>query len=156
GNTATSYNGLVTLALGANPGSSTLGGTLTATAVSGVATFSGLTLNKAAAGATLVASATGLTAATTSAITITPGTATQVVVTTQRDASIAATTNFGFAAAVEDAFGNIVIAGPASTSTVSVALGVNTSAGGALSGPMTSTAVGGIATFSTLQVNKSG
>ena len=36
------------MALANNPGGATLGGTLTATASDGVATFSGLTLNKAA------------------------------------------------------------------------------------------------------------
>ena len=42
----TSFNGTVTLALASNPGGSTLGGTLTVTASGGVATFSGLTLDK--------------------------------------------------------------------------------------------------------------
>jgi hypothetical protein len=46
----------ITLALGTNPFDATLGGTLTATTSSGVATFSGLTLDKVGRGATIVAS----------------------------------------------------------------------------------------------------
>ena len=53
GNLITSFNGTVTVALASNPGGATLGGTLTATASDGVATFSGLTLTTAAAGYTL-------------------------------------------------------------------------------------------------------
>src|SRR5207302_1235655 len=48
----------------------TLGGTLTATAVNGVATFAGLTLDKAGTGYTLQASGGGLAAATTNAVNV--------------------------------------------------------------------------------------
>ena len=41
GNVDTSFNGTVTVAMASNPGGATLGGTLTATAQNGVATFSG-------------------------------------------------------------------------------------------------------------------
>ena len=41
GNLVSSFNGTVTVALANNPGGATLGGTLTATASNGVATFSG-------------------------------------------------------------------------------------------------------------------
>ncbi len=55
----------VTLALGNNSGSGTLGGTLTEpTNASGVATFSDLSINKPGFGYTLTASSTGLTGAT--------------------------------------------------------------------------------------------
>ncbi len=67
----TSFNGTVTLSLGSNPGGSTLGGTLTATAVDGVATFSNLTLNNGVAGYTLQATAGGLSTATTSPFNVT-------------------------------------------------------------------------------------
>jgi hypothetical protein len=49
-------SGQVTLAFGANPGSATLGGTLTETVSKGIATFSNLSVNAAANGYTLVAS----------------------------------------------------------------------------------------------------
>src|SRR5206468_3865741 len=50
----------VTLALGANPGGATLGGTLTVTSAAGVATFRGVWLDKAAGGYTLTASTVGV------------------------------------------------------------------------------------------------
>jgi hypothetical protein len=70
GNVETSYNGTVAVALASNPGGATLGGTLVATAQSGVATFSGLTLAKAGTGYTLRVSASGLTSATTNAFNV--------------------------------------------------------------------------------------
>src|SRR5262249_57775707 len=48
GNPITSFNGTVTVGLANNPGGTTLGGTLTATASNRVATFSGLSLPKPA------------------------------------------------------------------------------------------------------------
>ena len=59
---ATTYNGTVTLALGANPAGATLGGTLTVAAVSGAALFPDVTVDRAGTGFTLTASATGLVA----------------------------------------------------------------------------------------------
>ena len=53
-------NDVVTAALASNPTGATLGGTLSATVSQGVATFSGLTLTKAAAGYTLGVSSSGL------------------------------------------------------------------------------------------------
>ena len=47
GNVDPTFTGSVTLALANNPGGATLGGTLAVNASAGVATFSGLTLNKA-------------------------------------------------------------------------------------------------------------
>ena len=64
GNKATSFSGNVTVAIGANPGASTLSGTTTVVAVAGVATFTGLSLNNAGTGYTLTAVATGVSTAT--------------------------------------------------------------------------------------------
>lgn len=61
----------VSLAIGTNPGSGTLSGTTSKTASSGVATFSDLSINNAGNGYTLVASATGLTSATSNTFNIT-------------------------------------------------------------------------------------
>ena len=66
GNAITDYNGTVTIALATNPGGGSLGGTLTATAINGVANFSGLTLDIAGTGYMIKATASGLIAATTS------------------------------------------------------------------------------------------
>jgi hypothetical protein len=68
GSVDTSYSGSITIALASNPGGATLGGTLTVAAVSGVALFSGLTLNVVAQGYTIQATASGLTSATSSGI----------------------------------------------------------------------------------------
>ena len=53
GNVDSHFDGSVTVALANNPGGATLGGTLTATAQNGVATFSGLTLDQPGIGYTL-------------------------------------------------------------------------------------------------------
>jgi parallel beta-helix repeat protein len=71
GNTATTYTGPVTIALGANPGGGSLSGTLTVNAVNGVATFANLSLGTSGAGYTLVASAAGLSGSTSAAFAIT-------------------------------------------------------------------------------------
>ena len=62
----------VTLAIGTNPASGTLSGTTTVTAVNGVSTFSNLSINNLGTGYTLVATAGGLTSATSTAFNIIP------------------------------------------------------------------------------------
>ncbi len=54
----------IAMAIGANPGSATLGGTTPVSAVAGIATFSDITLSAIGTGYTLVASTAGLTSAT--------------------------------------------------------------------------------------------
>src|SRR5207249_4431439 len=78
GNTATAFTATVTLAIGANPGGGTLSGTTAVAGAGGVATFPGLSINKAGVGYTLAASATGVTGTTSAAFSITPGSATQL------------------------------------------------------------------------------
>src|SRR5439155_478186 len=73
GNVATAFSGSVTVALGANPGGGTLVGTATVTAMNGVASFSGLSVNKAGSGYTLTAAATGLRTSTSALFSITVG-----------------------------------------------------------------------------------
>jgi hypothetical protein len=75
GNLVTTATNAVTIAIVANPGGGTLGGTLTATPVNGVATFSNLTINKAGVGYTLGATSNpALTAATSTSFNVTaPG-----------------------------------------------------------------------------------
>src|SRR5207245_2321155 len=78
GNTATTFIGNVIVALGTNPGGGTLAGTTTVAAVSGVATFGNLSINKAASGYTLVASSLPLAGATSSAFNVTAAAAASV------------------------------------------------------------------------------
>jgi hypothetical protein len=61
----------VTVALGSNPGSGTLGGTTTVTVSGGVATFSGLSINNAGTGYTLTAASGSLTGATSASFNVT-------------------------------------------------------------------------------------
>ena len=70
GNTVTGTTGIVTIALGADPGGGTLAGTTTVSAVGGVATFDDFRIDRPGSGYTLVASAEGLTSATSAAFDI--------------------------------------------------------------------------------------
>src|SRR6185437_4543848 len=81
-NRVTSATNQISLAIGANPSSGTLSGTVTnVSPVSGVATFSNASIDKAGNGYILSATATGLTGATSSAFNITAGTATHLAFT---------------------------------------------------------------------------
>ena len=81
----TGFNGNLAIALVANPGSSTLGGTLSSTASDGVATFSGLTLDSPGDGYALQVTSSGpLSAATTTTFNVTSGFPTPPVVITAR------------------------------------------------------------------------
>jgi PKD repeat protein len=70
GATVTGANARVTVALGANPGGATLSGGLSAVAIDGIATFPDLRISSGAVGYTLVATASGLPAATSVAFTV--------------------------------------------------------------------------------------
>ncbi len=72
GVTDTGYTGFVTLAIGTNPASGTLAGTLSVSAIAGVATFTDISINNAGTGYTLVATSGSLTQRISSAFNITP------------------------------------------------------------------------------------
>src|SRR5437870_1511832 len=151
GNLVPAFTGNVGVTLGNNPGGSTLGGTTPVAAVSGVATFFDLSVNKTGTGYTLTASATGFAPVTSTAFDITSGTPTQLVFTVQPSNAVAGAP---IAPAVQvsalDAAGNLV---PAFAGTVTVALG-NNPGGSALGGATTVATSGGVATFSTLTLDK--
>ena len=132
GQVDTSFNGNVTVALGNMSGGpdNILAGTLTVTAVNGVATFSGLTVNQVGQNGyyDLEVSSNGLTDTyTTFYVTAAP--ATQLVVTAQ-PASITAGAGFEVDVAAEDANGNV---DPSYNGSVTLALETNP-AGGTLGG----------------------
>src|SRR5436853_2713788 len=77
GNPVPGYSGNVAVTLGNNPGGSTLGGTTSVETVSGVASFSKLTLDKTGTGYWLTASANGLSTATSRDCNIKTGAKTQ-------------------------------------------------------------------------------
>ena len=137
----------VTLAIGNNPGSSTLSVTTNpvTTDASGNASFSNLSLNKAGTGYTLTASdATPLTA-TSNSFNIVAGAATQLVFTTQPANVVAPSTLNTIAVTEEDSNGNTVT----SDSTTSVNFTVSACGGTALG---SATMSGGVATLSPAQV----
>lgn len=145
----------VTLALGANPGSGSLTGTLTASTSGGIATFFGPALTTASTGYTLAATAPGYQPATGSAFNISAGTATKVGFLRQPTTSTAGVPfSPSVQVAVQDAYNNTVTASAASV-TLQFS-GVGTS-GGSFAGPTTSivSAVSGLATYTGLRVNKS-
>ncbi|MFN2420511.1 MAG: beta strand repeat-containing protein, partial [Gemmatimonadota bacterium] len=153
GNLVTTFNATVTMAIGSNPAGGTLSGNKTALAVNGVATFSNLRIDKVGTGYTLVASATGVTSATSNAFAITAGAATQLVFSQQPTTTPAgATITPAVTVRAEDTAGNLATS---FTGNVSIAIGTNP-AGGTLSGTTTVAAVGGVATFSDLRIDKAG
>ena len=156
GNVETSDNATqVTLAIGTNAGSGTLTGGSAVTVVSGVATFSGLSVNKVGTGYTVSASSNPTyAAAISSAFNVTPGPPTQLAFVqnpTNRAAGSAIAPPV--TVAVEDANGNVETSDNATT--VSLAIGTNPG-GGTLTGGSAVTVSAGVATFPGLSVNKAG
>src|SRR2546425_353380 len=152
GNVATAFCGNVTVAIGSNPGGGTLGGTTTVAAVSGVATFPGLSINKVGSAYTLTAGAAGLTQ-TSAAFNVTPGAATQLAFTVPPTTTIAgAAITPAVQVTAQDAEGNTATAFGGS---VTVAIGTNPG-GGTLSGTTSSSAVNGVATFTGLNIHRAG
>lgn len=153
GNVATEATAPLTLALAINPGSATLSGTLTATPVMGVVTFSGLSLDKAGVGYTLTVSGDGLSAVTSAPFDITTGPVAKLAFGQQPVAAIA---GVAIAPAVQvtalDAQDN-----PVSDATAEVTLTLGTNPGSAtLSGTLTATQVNGVATFPDLSLDQAG
>ena len=149
GNVDTNFGSGVTVALLSNPGGATLGGTLTATAQKGVATFSGLTVNEGGNGYTLEVTSDGVTAATTNAFNVTVP---QLVVTSQPADFVGVGASFGLAVTAEDSSGNV---DSSFDGTVTVALSANPG-GATLGGTISVTAQNGVATFSDLTLDKAG
>ena len=153
GNLVTSDTSGVTVAIGTNPGGGTLGGTASVNAVNGIATFSTLSINKTGTGYTLTAIDDGLTGTTSNTFNITPAGANHLAIVTQPGTSVAgAAITPALTVWVLDQFGNLVTS---DSSSVTAAIGTNPG-GGTLSGTLTISASGGIATFSTLSINKVG
>ena len=152
GNTDPGFVSNVTLAMGVNPGGATLGGTLTVAAASGVATFSDLSITRAASGYTLTAStSSGLTPATSTAFDVTPASPVALAFTIQ-PSNTGAGIRPTIQVSVQDAYGN-----PTSLdgAVVSLAIGSNPGAG-TLSGTLTGTSSGGLATFTGLALTALG
>ena len=151
GNVDATANTPVTIAIAANPGGATLGGTLTVTAVNGVATFSDLTLDKAAINYTLTAFDGVLVTAISAPFNVVAGAATHLAISTQpSDTQAGQAISPAVQVRVLDFFDNLV-----TTNTSFVTVSLNTNPGGSvLSGSLSVQAAGGVATFSNLSLNK--
>lgn len=103
---ATTFTGTVTVALGTNPGGATLGGTKSVVAVAGVATFTGLSVNIAGNGYTLIASSSGLPAVTSNAFNIATAAIASTTVSPQTDSLTAIGATDNITAQARDAGGN--------------------------------------------------
>ena len=151
GETVTGASTQVTVALGTAPAGATLGGTASVAAVNGVARFSGLLLEKAAQGYTLVASAEGLSSATSAAFDVAPAAPAKLTFLASPTGAKVRTSLSEVRVGVLDAFGNLVDVAPE----LSVALtGGNPEA--VLSGTLQAAPVAGVATFSDLSVDQQG
>ena len=153
GNPVTTSTAAITVAIGTNPGSGTLSGTLTLSASAGNATFNNLSINKAGTGYTLTASSTGLTSAASNPFNITAGAATTLAFSQQPSNSAAGSSIAPpITVQIQDAGGN-----PVSTSSAQVTMAIGANPGsGTLSGTLTQAAVAGVATFGNLSINKTG
>ena len=153
GNVATAFTGNVAVAIGTNAGGGTLSGTASSAAVSGVATFANLSINKSGTGYTLTAASAPLTGATSAAFDIIAGAATQLAFTvppvnTAAGAAIAPAVKV----AAQDALGNTDL-----TYTANVTLAIGNNAGaGTLTGGGPVAAVAGVATFAAASIDKVG
>ncbi|HET9709983.1 MAG TPA: hypothetical protein VFP39_16900, partial [Gemmatimonadales bacterium] len=153
GNVVTTFASNVALAIGTNGGGATLSGTKTVAANKGVATFPGIYLDKLGTGYTLLASASGVTTATSAAFTVTAGPAARLVFTTQPVTTTdAAPITPAVHVTARDAFGN-----PADgfAGNVTMTIAQNPSAG-VLSGTTTLAATQGVVSFGDLAIDKIG
>ena len=152
GSIDTTYNGPVTIEL-ANNATGVLVGTLTVNAVNGVATFTNLAIDTAGT-FMLAATGTGLTAGTSTSITITPAPAAQLAWVTEPPAVATEDLAFGGTLDVEDRYGNLATG---YNGNVSVTLDLNgISANGDLAGTTTVAASGGVATFTNIIITTTG
>jgi Pro-kumamolisin, activation domain/Bacterial Ig-like domain (group 3) len=152
GSVVTGATNPVTIAIGTNPSAGTLGGTLTAIPVNGIASFPGLTISAAGKGYTLTASASGLTGAISAAFNVTAVPSQLAFVTQPSNTVTAKSITPNVQVAIEDANGSVVAG---ATTTVTIAISTNPSSG-TLAGTATATTFNGVATFSNLTISAVG
>jgi hypothetical protein len=150
GATATSSTAAITLGIETNPGSGVLAGTVTVNAIAGVATFSGISINKIGTGYKLNATSGTLTKAVSATFNVTAGAATKVgFLVAPSNAVASAVIAPAVQVAIQDVNGNTV-----TSSTANVTLTIGAGPGGSiLGGTATAAAVAGVATFSTLTLS---
>jgi outer membrane murein-binding lipoprotein Lpp len=153
GNQVPTATDSITLAIGNNPGPGTLSGNFTVAAVSGEATFSDISIAKAASGYTLTADNGVFPIVTSAAFTINVGVPAQLVYIVQpTDATSTEAISPAIQVQVLDAGANLVTS---ATTSVTLVIGTNPG-GGTLSGTWTVAANSGVATFSDISIDKVG
>jgi len=144
----------VNVSVGIAPsGAALTGSTVAATNASGIATFTGLGITGLVGNYTLAFSGSGLSGATSSSISVTPGAASALTITTQPPSTAASGNAFAPSPTVQlrDVSGNAV-----SQSGVSITASLNGPAGNALIGTPNATTNGsGLATFTGLGISGS-
>jgi len=188
GNKVTSFTGPVTISIKSNTGASgaSLNGTKTVNAVAGVATFSGLSLDRAGAGYVLVASSSSLSSAEANTLTVTASSGSSTldqlavgIANAMQATPTGGGSSGGAVVATKLAFTTQPAGATAGTAfttqpvvtiqdangnkvssftgAVTIAIKSNTGASGAvLNGTKTVNAVAGVATFSGLSLDKEG
>ncbi|HVX41181.1 MAG TPA: Ig-like domain-containing protein [Gemmatimonadaceae bacterium] len=154
GNIIQDANNQVTLALTTNPGSGALTGTRMRSAVNGVATFGGLSIDKVAIGYQITASSAGLASAVTNAFNVSAGAAAKLAFLTPPPTSVQAGVSMAppVVVQIQDALGN-----PAGNATGAVTIGIQSGPSGAqISGNGPETVHNANATFASLQLNTAG
>lgn len=143
----------ISVAIASGPEGATLSGNpIAATSGAGLATFAGLGITGPAGSYTLNFTGINLAGVTSRPITLGAGAATRLAFTAQpTNAGAGAAIAPPVAVTVQDALGQTV----PSDHEVTVAIGAN-AAGGTLAGTRTARAVNGVATFSTLAINRAG
>ncbi|MCY1017609.1 beta strand repeat-containing protein [Pyxidicoccus sp. MSG2] len=139
----------VTVALATNPAGGVLLGTVTESAVAGVATFGAVRLEKAGTGYSLRATADGLSDATSASFDIAPAAAASLAFSSQPTNGVAGQSLAAFEVTLSDAYGNVAN----SSASVTLALGANPG-GGTLGGTVTVAAVAGVARFTAVNIQK--
>ncbi|MDQ8155579.1 MAG: hypothetical protein P3B98_13075, partial [Gemmatimonadota bacterium] len=153
GNIDREFNGDVTAELLGGAAGAVLAGTSTVFASSGVATFTGLSVNRAGSGYALRFSAPGLTPIVSVTFSIAAGPANRLLFTTQPSGSTAGgVITPAVALLAQDAFGNTA-SSFSGTVTMTLAGGA---AGAALGGTRTRAASSGVVQFGDLVVSKAG
>jgi streptogramin lyase len=161
-NLATNYTGTVSVAIASNPGGSSLSG-VTSKSVSpsgstpGIASFSGLWLNKAGTNYSLQVTASGGVKTTFSGIAVSPAAPAKIVVITAPPTTVNPGQLFNLQAVVTDAYGNVTT-NYNGTVTVSVANNPGGSVlGGTTAANVSSTSANpGYVSFAGLSLNNAG
>jgi cyclophilin family peptidyl-prolyl cis-trans isomerase len=149
GNVVSNDNSQVTLSIASGPAGATLGSTLTATAVNGVAMFSNLTLNRAGA-FTLMASDGQLTTATSSSFNV--AYASLQLIFAQQPATATAGSKFSLQIDTDNPGGS---ADTGAKSKIKIMI-LSGPTGGKITGGTSGTSKNGVANFKNLAIDKAG